>query len=252
MACVAGEPVPSGLTAYYTVNVAAYSSYLDCRPSDSCLISAPNANNVIGGRCAAYHVIRPASAPTRDDTRGRKSGSSIRGRPCLSKAGSPCLRKALHLPALAALRFNPAVAALRRRLQVADKPGKLIVGAAMRKLLRIVFGVFHSGRPFDASVCPARETCSQAPSALRPATRPRVQQSPLDRQHRISRISRRVSVCKVHQVIEVVELQCDVQRRQRQRGFIPITGGMVPFSLLGACVDFNPCPVGRDEEITLQ
>ena len=83
------------------------------------------------------------------DPRVRRSGTSVRGRASLSKAGSPRLRKALYFPAMAALRFNPAVAALRARLVSAGKPGKLIVGAAMRKLLAIAFGVLKSGKPFD-------------------------------------------------------------------------------------------------------
>ena len=85
----------------------------------------------------------------------RQSGSSVRGRACLSKAGSPRLRKSLYFPALAALRFNPAIAALRARLLAAGKVKKLIVGAAMRKLLQIAFGVLKSGKPFDASICMA-------------------------------------------------------------------------------------------------
>lgn len=89
------------------------------------------------------------------DPRVRESGSSVRGRACLSKAGSPRLRKALYFPALAALRFNPAIAALRQRLLAAGKVKKLIVGAAMRKLLQIAFGVLKSGRAFDASICMA-------------------------------------------------------------------------------------------------
>jgi transposase len=66
-----------------------------------------------------------------------------------TEVGSSRLRKALYFPAMAALRFNPALAALRQRLQAAGKPGKLIVGAAMRKLLAIAFGVLRSGKPFD-------------------------------------------------------------------------------------------------------
>lgn len=98
------------------------------------------------------------------DPRVRQSGSSVRGRPCLSKAGSPRLRKALYFPALAALRFNPAIAALRARLLAAGKVKKLIVGAAMRKLLQIAFGVLKSGKPFDAAICMADDPTSNDPA----------------------------------------------------------------------------------------
>ena len=89
------------------------------------------------------------------DPRVRQSGSSVRGRACLSKAGSSRLRSALYFPALAALRFNPAIAALRARLLSAGKVRMLVVGAAMRKLLQIAFGVLKSGKPFDPAVCMA-------------------------------------------------------------------------------------------------
>ena len=59
------------------------------------------------------------------------------------------MRAALYFPARAALRWNPLVAALRQRLkgQGRLKP-KQIVGAAMRKLLQLCYGVLKTGRPF--------------------------------------------------------------------------------------------------------
>lgn len=107
------------------------------------------------GNVSQFASARQLAAFAGLDPRVRQSGSSVRGRACLSKAGSPRLRKALYFPALAALRFNPAIAALRARLLAAGKAKKLIVGAAMRKLLQIAFGVLKSGLPFDAAVCVA-------------------------------------------------------------------------------------------------
>jgi transposase len=82
----------------------------------------------------------------------RQSGSSVRGRPCLSKIGSGRLRKALYLPAIVALRCNPLVKAMGARLSVSGKSKMLIVGAAMRKLLHLAFGVLKSGKPFDPAL----------------------------------------------------------------------------------------------------
>ncbi len=107
------------------------------------------------GSVSQFASARQLTAFAGLDPRIRESGSSVRGRSCLSKAGSPRLRKALYFPALAALRFNPAIAALRARLLAAGKVKKLIVGAAMRKLLQIAFGVLKSGLTFDAAVCMA-------------------------------------------------------------------------------------------------
>lgn len=79
----------------------------------------------------------------------RQSGTSVRGRATLSKRGSPRLRHALYFPAMTALRFNPIIRVLRERLEQKGKAKMAILGAAMRKLLHLVFGVLRSGKPFD-------------------------------------------------------------------------------------------------------
>lgn len=84
----------------------------------------------------------------------RQSGSSVRGRPCLSKSGSARLRHALYFPAMVALRFNPFVKALGERMSSVGKSKMAILGAAMRKLLHLAFGVLKSGRPFDPGLRP--------------------------------------------------------------------------------------------------
>jgi transposase len=82
----------------------------------------------------------------------RQSGSSVRGRASLSKIGSSRLRKSLYFPAMAALRFNPCIKSMGERLKLAGKCKMVILGAAMRKLLCIAFGVLKSGRPFDPNL----------------------------------------------------------------------------------------------------
>lgn len=72
-----------------------------------------------------------------------------RGR--LVKIGPGRVRKALYFPALTALRWNPILRQLRTRLQAAGKPKMVIVGAAMRKLIHLAFGVLKSGRAYDAT-----------------------------------------------------------------------------------------------------
>lgn len=79
----------------------------------------------------------------------RQSGSSVRGRSALSKVGSRRLRHALYFPAMVALRFNPFVKALGQRLSAGGKSKMVMIGAAMRKLLQIAFGVLKGGKPFD-------------------------------------------------------------------------------------------------------
>jgi transposase len=86
----------------------------------------------------------------------RESGSSLRGRSHLSKVGSSRLRKSLYFPAITALRFNPLIKALGLRLSAQGKSKMLIIGAAMRKLLHLAYGVLKSRKPFDPDfVAPA-------------------------------------------------------------------------------------------------
>ena len=77
------------------------------------------------------------------------SGSSIDTPARLSRMGSRRGRKALYMPALVALRWNPIIHALGQRLKNNGHTGKYIVAAAMRKLLRLIYGVIKQGRPFD-------------------------------------------------------------------------------------------------------
>lgn len=83
-----------------------------------------------------------------------ESGTSVRRRSRLSKVGCGRLRKALYFPAITALRCNAAIRAFGNRLAERGKARMVIVGAAMRKLLHICYGVLKTGRPFDASLHP--------------------------------------------------------------------------------------------------
>ncbi len=84
------------------------------------------------------------------------SGSSVRGRERLCKQGRFRLRKALYFPAMVGLRHNPALRAMQERLVARGKRPMVVLGAAMRKLLHLAFGVLRSKKPFDvARACPA-------------------------------------------------------------------------------------------------
>lgn len=79
-----------------------------------------------------------------------------RGHVTISRMGSARLRAGLYMPAITALTYNPAITALKKRLEAKGKAGKQIVCAAMRKLLHIAYGVLKSGQPFDARLAIAR------------------------------------------------------------------------------------------------
>ncbi|MFO0849358.1 MAG: transposase [Gemmataceae bacterium] len=78
-----------------------------------------------------------------------RSGASVRRRTRLSKAGNARLRKGLYLPTLTAVRFNPLLEAFFDRLVAAGKPKMQAIGACMRKLVMICYGVLKHRAPFD-------------------------------------------------------------------------------------------------------
>jgi transposase len=74
---------------------------------------------------------------------------TLRRRARLSKIGPGRLRKALYFPAVTALRWNPTIRAVRARLAAAGKPPMVIIGAAMRKLIHLAYGVLKTGRAYE-------------------------------------------------------------------------------------------------------
>ncbi len=86
-------------------------------------------------RLAAYLGLVPVE---------RQSGSSIQGRARLSKAGPARIRAVLYMAAVVATRYNPHVKALYQRLLARGKSKMSALGAAMRKLVHLCFGVLHT------------------------------------------------------------------------------------------------------------
>lgn len=81
-----------------------------------------------------------------------ESGTSIHGHGSMSKIGPARLRKALFFPAMVALRHNPVLQEFNKRLTAAGKCKMVILGAAMRKLIHIIFGVLKHRTPFDPKI----------------------------------------------------------------------------------------------------
>ncbi len=77
------------------------------------------------------------------------SGSSIHKKSRLSKTGNAHLRKILYMPAISARRWNPIIQEFCQRLSGAGLTALQQIGAAMRKLLHLVYGILKSGKPFD-------------------------------------------------------------------------------------------------------
>jgi len=78
-----------------------------------------------------------------------ESGTSIRCRPRMSKTGPSHLRKLLYMPAIVAKQCNPHVKALYDRLIGRGKSKMAAIGAAMRKLAHLCFGVIQTRQPYE-------------------------------------------------------------------------------------------------------
>lgn len=78
-----------------------------------------------------------------------RSGTSVKGSGSISKKGNPLLRKTLYMAALTACRRNKACYDLYTRLVAKGKNKKLARIAAGHKLLRQLFAIAKSGRPYD-------------------------------------------------------------------------------------------------------
>jgi transposase len=98
-----------------------------------------------------YKDARQAAAYAGLTPRHFTSGSSVDYKPHLCKIGNSRLRKILYFPAIVAKHHNPILMAFANRLSSRGKHSMVIIGALMRKLIHIAFGVLRSRKPFDPS-----------------------------------------------------------------------------------------------------
>ena len=100
---------------------------------------------------SSFSSARALAAHAGVTPRRYQSGTSL-NRTRLSKIGNARVRKALFFPAIVALRHNQVISLFARRLRENGKTPMQVVGAAMRKLIHIAYGVLKNNRPFDPSL----------------------------------------------------------------------------------------------------
>jgi transposase len=86
------------------------------------------------------------------DPRHYQSGTSVKGKTRFSKVGHAFLRKSLYMPAMVTITKTRWGCSFRDRLAASGKVPMIIIGAMMRKLLCVAFGVLKSGQPFDPNL----------------------------------------------------------------------------------------------------
>lgn len=83
------------------------------------------------------------------DVKEKQSGTSVKGKPRISKKGNKHLRKAMHFPALAAIRHNERFKAVFARIVSKHGIKMKAAVAVQRKLLEMTFTIFKNQTPFD-------------------------------------------------------------------------------------------------------
>ena len=94
-------------------------------------------------QCAAFLGVVPVQY---------ESGSSVRGKSRLSKAGNASIRAKLYMAAVVATRHNPDIKQQYERLLKNGKSKMSALGAAMRKLVQFCFGVLKHQTPYQSRV----------------------------------------------------------------------------------------------------
>jgi transposase len=79
----------------------------------------------------------------------KESGTSVKGKSRISKRGNKYLRKAMHLPALAAIRHDERFKAVYARLIATHGIKMKAAVAVQRKLLEIIYTIYRTGIPYD-------------------------------------------------------------------------------------------------------
>ena len=97
------------------------------------------------------------------DVRQKQSGTSVNGKPRISKKGNKFLRKAMHLPALAAIRHESRFKAIFAR-HVSKHGIKMKAAVAVqRKLLELIYTLYRNNTPYDANYYKKLESSQAAP-----------------------------------------------------------------------------------------
>ena len=79
----------------------------------------------------------------------KRSGTSVRSRPRMSKIGPPQLRARLYMSALCGKIYNKRMRNIYDEMCLRGKPKMVAIGALMRKLVHWCYGVLKTGTVFN-------------------------------------------------------------------------------------------------------
>jgi transposase len=131
-------------------------SHPDLLKKQQLLNSIPGVSDATIGRVLScidevhdFDSAKEVSAFVGLNPRHYQSGTSVKGRARISKTGDSKLRKSFYMPALVAMKHNPTVREFCENLSKRGKPKMVVLVAAMRKLLHIIYGVLKNEKPYD-------------------------------------------------------------------------------------------------------
>jgi transposase len=83
------------------------------------------------------------------DIKEKQSGTSVKGKPRISKQGNKYLRKAMHMPALCAIRYDERFKAIFVRLVSRHGIKMKAAVAVQRKMLEMIYTLYKTGKKYD-------------------------------------------------------------------------------------------------------
>lgn len=104
------------------------------------------------GECNGFELIRNKRQLTSYaglDVMEKQSGTSVKGKPRISKKGNRYLRKAMHFPALTAIQYDERYKRIFDRLVSKHGVKMKAVVAVQRKLLEMMYVVYKTQTPYN-------------------------------------------------------------------------------------------------------
>jgi len=98
----------------------------------------------------------------------KQSGTSVRGKPRISHRGNRHIRKALHFPALTAIRHDLVMRGHFSRLVSRHGIKMKAAVAVQRKILVLVYTLWKTNNPYDPNYEANKQKCSGRPSLVSP------------------------------------------------------------------------------------
>jgi len=121
--------------------------------------------SIVLGETNGFDLIRSKKQLTSYaglDVKEKQSGTSVKGKPKISKRGNKYLRKAMHFPALTAIRHDERYKAVYARLISRHGIKMKAAVAVQRKILEMMFTVFSKKEKYDKTYLQNNTTNEQA------------------------------------------------------------------------------------------